>query len=142
MCSFLLPFSITRVLGFLDKVSGFFVIVAYSSYIYIYIYIYVTRSPQELRKASQDQRPDEAEKSSDLEVLEFLWRNVGALILRLGFWGFLIIVIVQYTPNPVLIIKAPIVGCREPSWLGSTCNLLESWTNRTLQKTPISAVLV
>ena len=35
--------------------------------------------------------------------------NVGALIIRIGFWGFLIIIIVEYTPNPLLIIKAPIL---------------------------------
>ena len=36
--------------------------------------------------------------------------NVGALISRIGFWGLLIIIIiVQYTPNPILIIKAPIL---------------------------------
>ena len=26
--------------------------------------------------------------------------NVGALIIRLGFWGFLIIVIVEWAPKP------------------------------------------
>ena len=33
--------------------------------------------------------------------------NVGALIIRIGFWGLLIIIIVQYTPNPILIVEAP-----------------------------------
>ena len=32
--------------------------------------------------------------------------NVGALIIRIGFLGFLSVVIVKYTPNPVLIIQA------------------------------------
>ena len=40
--------------------------------------------------------------------------NVGALIIRIGFWGFLIIIIVEYTPNPIPIIKAPILGRRGP----------------------------
>ena len=35
--------------------------------------------------------------------------NVGALTIRLGFWGFLIIIFVYYTPNPILIIKAPVL---------------------------------
>ena len=36
--------------------------------------------------------------------------NVGALIIiRVGIWGFLIIIVVQYTPNPILIIQAPIL---------------------------------
>ena len=26
--------------------------------------------------------------------------NVGALIIRIGFWGFLILIIVYYTPKP------------------------------------------
>ena len=37
---------------------------------------------------------------------------VGALVIRIGFWGFLIIIIVEYTPNPILIVKAPIVTAR------------------------------
>ena len=32
--------------------------------------------------------------------------NVGALIIRIGFWEFLIIFTLQYTPNPIKIIKA------------------------------------
>ena len=36
--------------------------------------------------------------------------NVGALIIRIGFWGFLIIIIVYYTPIPLLLIKVPILG--------------------------------
>ena len=37
--------------------------------------------------------------------------NVGALIIRIGFGGFLITIIVEYTPNPILTIKAPILPC-------------------------------
>ena len=33
--------------------------------------------------------------------------NIGTLVIRIGFWWFLIILIVEYTPNPILIIKAP-----------------------------------
>ena len=33
--------------------------------------------------------------------------SVGALITRIGFWGFLIIIMVNYPQNPILIIKAP-----------------------------------
>ena len=33
--------------------------------------------------------------------------NVAALILPILFWGFVVILLVQYTPNPILIIKAP-----------------------------------
>ena len=37
--------------------------------------------------------------------------RVGAVIIRIGFWGFLIIIIiVKYTPNPSPIIRAPILG--------------------------------
>ena len=43
--------------------------------------------------------------------------NVGALIIRVGFWGFLIIIMVYYTPNPILIIQAPILNCRSPMWV-------------------------
>ena len=37
--------------------------------------------------------------------------NVEALLIRIGFWGFLIIILVETPPppNPVLIIKAPTV---------------------------------
>ena len=34
-----------------------------------------------------------------------IWVKVGALIIRIGFWWFLIIFIVE---NPILIIKAPV----------------------------------
>ena len=37
--------------------------------------------------------------------------KVGALINRTGLWGFLIIFIVQDTPNPILIIKTPTLHC-------------------------------
>ena len=34
--------------------------------------------------------------------------NVEALLIRIGFWGFLIIILVENPPpNPILIIKAP-----------------------------------
>ena len=33
--------------------------------------------------------------------------NVADLIIRIGFCGVLIITILSYTPNPILIIKAP-----------------------------------
>ena len=34
--------------------------------------------------------------------------TVGALMVRTGFWGFLMMIIVELTPkNPILIIKAP-----------------------------------
>ena len=37
--------------------------------------------------------------------------NVGALTIRIGFWGFLIMInySIIYPQNPVLIIKAPIL---------------------------------
>ena len=35
--------------------------------------------------------------------------NVGALRIRIGFWGFLIIILVEYTPNPILTSTAPIL---------------------------------
>ena len=35
--------------------------------------------------------------------------NVGALIIRIGFWGLLLKVIIGNTPNPNLIIKAPYI---------------------------------
>ena len=37
--------------------------------------------------------------------------NIGAFIIGIGFWGFLIITIIWYTPNPIRIIKAPISAC-------------------------------
>ena len=38
--------------------------------------------------------------------------NVGALIIRIGFWGFLLVIIMSVlcTPNPILIIQAPILA--------------------------------
>ena len=36
--------------------------------------------------------------------------NVGALIIRIGFRGFLITAKVEYPPKPILIIKAPELG--------------------------------
>ena len=44
-----------------------------------------------------------------LEGVRVLERNVGALIIRIGFWEFFNTIIVQYTPNPILMIKAPIL---------------------------------
>ena len=39
--------------------------------------------------------------------------NVVALLITEGFWGFLIIIIVHYTPqNPILIIKAATLPLR------------------------------
>ena len=41
--------------------------------------------------------------------------SVGALITKIGFWGLLVEIIVQYTTNPIQIIrgimKAPILFC-------------------------------
>ena len=45
--------------------------------------------------------------------------NVGALIIRIGFWGFLVIIIVKYTPNPILIIQAPTSVLLRTSFEGS-----------------------
>ena len=30
----------------------------------------------------------------------------------MGFWGVLIIIVVEYSPNPILSIKAPLLGFR------------------------------
>ena len=45
------------------------------------------------------------ERSPNLDTY-FKSSNVGALIIRIGFLGFLIITIAEYTPNPTLISKA------------------------------------
>ena len=37
------------------------------------------------------------------------WLTVGALIIRIGFWGLLIITVTEYTPKPILITKAPYI---------------------------------
>ena len=36
--------------------------------------------------------------------------TIGAWMNKIGFWGFLIIIIVQWGPKPILIIKAPSTG--------------------------------
>ena len=37
--------------------------------------------------------------------------NVRALIIRIGFWGFLtMIIVLVYPPNPILVIKDPSLG--------------------------------
>ena len=33
-------------------------------------------------------------------IRDLIWHNVGALIIRTGFWGFPIKIIVQRTPKP------------------------------------------
>ena len=41
--------------------------------------------------------------------------DVRAFVISIGFWGLLIIIILQYTPNPILIIEAPVLGLRLPN---------------------------
>ena len=38
--------------------------------------------------------------------------NAGAVLIRIGFWGLLIITFVYYTPNHILSIKAAILCYR------------------------------
>ena len=45
--------------------------------------------------------------------------NAGTLIIRIGFWGFLVIIIYyKIPPSPILIIKAPILHTLESRGLG------------------------
>ena len=54
----------------------------------------------ELKLCGQGDYVDEEVARLDRELTAKGSPNVGALIIRIGLWGFLIIIIVQYPPKP------------------------------------------
>ena len=68
-----------------------------------------------IRTRSSDHLHQVSSEADAEELRAWVMINVGALIIRIGFWGLLMRIIVEYTPNPILLVQAPIIILPTPA---------------------------